>query len=388
MIAFCFLFEKNRGSEFQVGYDLVSFPNEGRMAILTSRFQFSAYESVARKINGIEFKVIDGTKILFTLDNLAQEPKSAAGYRLNYAIWLLNAFFKIRSLRENRILWFVNLVQVASPNLFYLIRRQNIIAGPLGGQSKFYDYKFLPFGLRIKNFILWKLIYKISPIQFAEKASVYLISEYLGYAFRSLNYKVLPAITFPEKINNAIASDRKNNSIILYYRDATVKLGLLALEVSQELKLRNAVSDVIVVGNVPLILRERYSMLSFLGHVSQDTLSGLFQQSTLHLFLSLELAGLVQFEALANGCPNFRLRLSNQDKQKGLIQVGEDFEVVVKQRQDRESVKALLIEKITHVLASGTDLSEEVAFQLKSCKQYNKLEKDRVILDAMSRMVQ
>ena len=295
-----YLTEKNRGSEFEVGYSSVKYLDGLQSRIFMPAFQFNRSEGRARKINSIFFKKLVNSPIIVQVGSDASEPLTPFQYRIGFILWLLKCRILLRNLKG--IYWFVTLAQILSPAPFIFMRKIFLI-GPVGGQAKFWHLPYLNYSLRIKNFILREIFYPIS-LHFTDRNSMI----FCHPALVNSGKIILPAIYQTEKIkNNFIDLFEHRDCIIFVGRNLDIKMNdcvhLIFLRLSVQFPQYKF--KIIGGGWTNNRISDNFEILS---SVPRDEIQNIFMHSRLHVFLSLELAGFVLFEAVRNGCPNFTLK--------------------------------------------------------------------------------
>jgi len=366
IIAFAYLFEKNKGSEFQIGWELLEFPKTKNFFIAVPSFSFGSVPGKPRKISGLEFKIVN-KKIIIKVDWGNFCPKTAMAMRAHFTMWIFFCFYILRD--KSRMFWFVNLVQVAAFNPFFLFKSNKILVGPVGGQPKLYAQRIFNFRFRVRNFILTEVIYKFSPIRLVPRNRIIFIDKVLRNQF-NLRSMILPAITINDehvlnfdKMNKSDISQR--DTIVCYTRDVGVKLPNLSLEVMKTLATAMPDYKFVIIGAHENVVENNFSSLQ---HVHQEDFFSILRGSRLNLVVSQELAGFVQLEAVSNGCPNCYLNFIPE--RNPLLVSNEAFNIKISGYSKMKSVK-----EVTHfikqLILNESFLADELIEQRFKASQFS-----------------
>ena len=389
IVAFAYLFEKDRGSEYQVGYDALDIPLKSRLCLATSTFEFDRFEAQERIINGLKFKVAGKGKIVLDTNFVKREPSSAMGHRLFFVFWILFCYLRYFKLRANRVFWFLTLVQVVTPNPYFIYAKQKVVAGPLGGQPNIYKYQFLPTKLRLKNFLLVKILYSIAFINFLRNGTAIFISPLLAKTFSTKNKTIIPAISIDQTHENFNLSHLKKQrrSIVFYYRDAEIKLPQLGLEILSSVAESRPDLELKVIGDVDKAWRQKYPKLNYIGYKSQQEVGLELQNALLNFSPSQELSGFFQLEAVLNGCVNLSLHCSGNNIKDKVITPTKDFCVWIEPTESRNAVIQRTVNKLISVLSNQELIAAEHEFQLAQLVKFDRNTRLAKISELLERFV-
>lgn len=360
IFAFAYLFENNKGSEYAIGWELLSFPYSKNFTIVVPSFSFENIPCRARKFRGITFKSFYG-KIIIKIDFMKIKPLSASMMRLHYTLWLIYCFFRINDRKYGY--WFVNLVQAATLNPYYLFMRQNVLAGPVGGQAKLYSKQLFSKSFRIRNFLLTEIVYKFATIRCVPKDRILFIDSSLAEQFYK-DVKILPAITAPETkeiVQNPFV-DRKR--IVCYTRNVGVKLPEASSLLLQNLADEYPQFEFVLIGMGPKVINRN---LYHYQHLPQHEFHEILRTARLLIVTTQELAGFVQFEAAVNACPNIYLNLI--PGRKPLLTENQSFIVNLRNPSMDEFLKVTM-EKISNIILNDELLENECKMQFIATQEY------------------
>jgi len=347
-----YLCRPGEGSEFGVGYQSTNYLGTLRGRLITPKFEFDCFKKVERKINNITFKKIRKSLILIKLAN-NEKPKTNIGYRFGYIIWVIKCRFLLRNLKG--LFWFVTLAQIITP-VSFLFFKKNYLLGPLGGQQKLWKYRYLSFGLRLKNYILNKILYSVNSLFLNDKKV--LISHPLIKPKKVNSRNIISNLT--QFSNNKKFFFSKKKYIVFVGRNIEIKnskiIKLLFIKLSYlypEYHFR-----VIGSGWKYQVIGKNFKILS---RLQQNKIYEIFRKARLHVFLSFELGGTVLFEALRYGCPNFTLKNSGSEY---LIGSSNDFQLNPNFDTANKLVE-IAAKKISKFLKNDNFLKKEALLQYK-----------------------
>jgi glycosyltransferase involved in cell wall biosynthesis len=347
-----YLCRPGEGSEFGVGYQSTNYLGTLRGRLITPKFEFDCFKKKERKINDIIFKKIGKSLILIKLAN-GEKPKSTIGYRFGYIIWLIKCRFLLRNLKG--LFWFVTLAQIITP-VPVLFFKKNYLLGPLGGQQKLWKYKYLSFSLRLKNYILNKILYFISSLFLNNKKI--LISHPLIKIKKINSRNIISNLTqFLRKKNFNFL---KKKYVVFIGRNIEIKNPKIVKLLFTKLSILFPAYHFRIIG-----LGWKYQIISknfkILSHLQQNKIHEILKKSRLQVFLSFELGGTVLFEAARFGCPNFTLKNSGSEY---LIGPSNSFQL----NPNAESVDELVenaAKKISKFINNDNILKKEFLIQYK-----------------------
>jgi len=299
-----YLCRSGEGSEFGVGYQSTNYLGALRGRLVVPKFEFDCFKKKERKINDITFKKIRKSLILIKLGN-DKKPKTASAYRFGYIIWIIKCRFLLRNLKG--LFWFVTLAQIITP-VSILFLKKNYLLGPLGGQQKLWSYKYLSFSLRLKNYILNKVLYSINSLFLNDKKI--LISHPLIKPKKINIRNVISNLT--QFTNEKKYFFSKKKYVVFIGRNIEIKNSKVIKLLFTKLSNLHPEYDFRIIGAgwKHEVIRNNFKILSSL---KQNKIYEIFKKARLHVFLSFELGGSVLFEALRYGCPNFTLKNSGSE---------------------------------------------------------------------------
>jgi glycosyltransferase involved in cell wall biosynthesis len=345
-----YLCRPGEGSEFGVGYQSTNYLGTLRGRLITPKFEFDCFKKVERKINNITFKKIRKSLILIKLAN-EEKPKTTIGYRFGYIIWVIKCRFLLRNLKG--LFWFVTLAQIITP-VPLLFFKKNYLLGPLGGQQKLWKYKYLSFSLKLKNYILNKILYSINSLFLNNKKI--LVSHPLIKVKKINSRNIISNLTQFSRNNKFFLPKKKY--VVFIGRNIEIKNPKIVKLLFTKLSNLFPIYHFRIIGSgwKNEIISKNFKILS---HLQQNKIHEILKKSRLHVFLSFELGGTVLFEAVRFGCPNFTLKNSGSEY---LIGPSNYFQL----NPNAESVEVLVenaIKKISKFLKNNNILKKEFLIQ-------------------------
>jgi glycosyltransferase involved in cell wall biosynthesis len=347
-----YLCRPGEGSEFGVGYQSTNYLGTLRGRLITPKFEFDCFKKVERKINNITFKKIRKSLILIKLAN-NEKPKTTIGYRFGYIIWVIKCRFLLRNLKG--LFWFVTLAQIITP-IPFLFFKKNYLLGPLGGQQKLWKYRYLSFGLRLKNYILNKILYPINSFFLNNKKI--LISHPLIEIKKINTRNIISNLTQFSKKKSFFFHKKKN--IVFIGRKIEIKnpkiIKLLFTKLSNLFPAYHF--KIIGLGWKYQIINKNFKILP---HLQQNQIHEILKESRLHVFLSFELGGTVLFEAVRFGCPNFTLKNSGSE----YLVAPSNYFLLNPNVDSADVLVANAVKKISKFIKDDNILKKEFLFQYK-----------------------
>jgi glycosyltransferase involved in cell wall biosynthesis len=345
-----YLCRPGEGSEFGVGYQSTNYLGTLRGRLIAPKFEFDCFKKVERKINNITFKKIRKSLILIKLAN-EEKPKTTIGYRFGYIIWVIKCRFLLRNLKG--LFWFVTLAQIITP-VPLLFFKKNYLLGPLGGQQKLWKYKYLSFSLKLKNYILNKILYSINSLFLNNKKI--LVSHPLIKVKKINSRNIISNLTQFSRNNKFFLPKKKY--VVFIGRNIEIKNPKIVKLLFTKLSNLFPIYHFRIIGSgwKNEIISKNFKILS---HLQQNKIHEILKKSRLHVFLSFELGGTVLFEAVRFGCPNFTLKNSGSEY---LIGPSNYFQL----NPNAESVEVLVenaIKKISKFLKNNNILKKEFLIQ-------------------------
>jgi glycosyltransferase involved in cell wall biosynthesis len=347
-----YLCRPGEGSEFGVGYQSINYLGVLRGRLVVPKFEFDCFKKKERKINNITFKKIRKSLILIQLGN-DKKPKTASGYRLGYIIWMIKCRFLLRNLKG--LFWFVTLAQIITP-VSILFLKKNYLLGPLGGQQKLWRYKYLSYNLRLKNYILNKILYSINSLFLNDKKV--LISHPLIKPKKVNSRNIISNLT--QFSNNKKFFFLKKKYVVFIGRNIEIKNSKIIKLLFNKLSELYPEYHFRIIGS-----GWKYQVISknfkILSHLHQNKIYEILKKARLHVFLSFELGGTVLFEAVRYGCPNFTLKDSGSE-----YLIGSSNYFQVSPNADSVDIVAdKAAQKISKFLKNDNLLKKEVLIQYK-----------------------
>lgn len=292
-ILVCYLLKLNKGSEWLLGENALLNLQRGQY-IVTAGHQLG--EALwDGKIGSVRYKRRHGRICVVGIYGARTEPLRPIQFRIDYFIWCLRVY-RLLIKRVSRVkVRHINFAQVLSPIPWDVIRSPNFTFGPVGGQGPWYKSKFLPKRYRIANFVLFKMVYSAFTKRMLSTRVVF-VHPTLRERFKC--GVVEPAVKLPHAPE---PNFKKKRQVLHVSRNVYFKLPDLHRELFDRLsKLHPEVNFVIAGPGWGHYLGGRN--LQFIDALSRGEILQLFSESAFHINLSLELAGIVNLEAAANGC--------------------------------------------------------------------------------------
>jgi len=305
----CYLFKINKGSEWLLGENTF-WGLEKDSYIVTARHQLEG-DVADGAIGSFKYKRKDGRIAVVGMFGAGAEPKTPMGFRVDYLFWSLRvyALLKKRALRRN--IRHINFAQVLTPIPKNLCASKNFMFGPVGGQGPWYKVSFLPFKNRVINFLIFKCIYGAIANRIS-KMNVTFVHPILAQRFKS--ELVQPAIQLKRE---EFIESKKKPQVIHVSRRVYFKLPDLHRIIFENLAAMHPEYDFIIVGAGWGALPS-YRNLCFLDSLPRNEIMALFAESSFHINLSLELAGIVNLEAAVNKCITIGSKMSGAEYLLGL----------------------------------------------------------------------
>jgi hypothetical protein len=304
----CYLFGFNRGSEWALGENILP-KLEPLDYILCASHQLPRKST--KVINGISYVRVNKKIKIIGLPAVLSSPNSPIQYRLDYLIWVIGTYRKLkRRINKNKI-QHVNFAQILTPIPYQIRSSTNFTFGPVGGQGPWFRIKFMDPLHRILNFILFAMVYKLFRSRLPN--NTIFVHPTLANVFG--REEVDPAIRIKKVEDNKSLIKLKNKKITVVHisRKVYFKLPNLHYKLFLDLAKANPDKEFMLIGRGWGRFKSSVQNLTILEHVSRTDVMDIFKHSHYHVNLSLELAGFVNLEAAQNMCITLGAKYTGAD---------------------------------------------------------------------------
>ncbi len=305
----CYLLKINKGSEWLLGEN--TFRSLGKKSyIVTANHQLEG-DFIDGIIGRFKYKRKDGRIAVVGICGWKNEPKTPMGFRFDYLFWTLKVYALLKKRVICKKIHHINFAQVLTPVPEMVYASTNFLFGPVGGQGPWYKVRFLPLINKLINYFIYEVIYAAISNRI-RKMNVIFVHPVLAARFGSKRVK--PAIQIKKE---AFIAREKKPQVIHVSRRVYFKLPALHRKIFEDLSVLHPELEFLVVGSGWGVVPARHN-LRFLDSLPRDEIMALFSESTFHINLSLELAGIVNLEAAVNKCITIGARMSGAEYLLGL----------------------------------------------------------------------
>ena len=302
----CFYCAPNKGSEWQVGFDLLSFciSSNLRVEILVSKDSFFDLKEHFNVVSNKKELVINTVKVRCGGFRKIKA-KSSTGHRIYFYTWLIINIAMLLPSRRKVIL--NNFVQILTPFIFFMIFKKNWYTCPLGGQvsQKNKHFAFSEYKLFFQTKILNKLVKTLFLTDIRKRTAVN--HPLLGAEFNLPFYPAISYRSIGEKKEIKEVDFYQRKRILIIGRNIRSKNPKVTLELVKRLASIHGGFDFYFVGDGWGNFKANEPNIYFYDKLKQPKLFELLSETRLHIFISDELAGYVALEAAAMNVPTLVL---------------------------------------------------------------------------------
>ena len=355
----------NKGSENQLGYIYSISTNNELKITLCPLFEFNDIPAEVHKISNIYYKKIDKS-IYIKLGNI-KKPKYE---RTLFQIWLFYFFFVYLAKLKKRKIHFVTYNQILTINPFHFVFKEKAMFGPLGGQTILYKYNFLSYKKRIVNFIV-NYLYKICTYNFIKNNKQnFFCHPDLAKKFNSNIF--YPIINLGDlKIHQLNSSYneflKKRKKIVFIGKNIEIKLPKIVEQVFLNLSKKHKEYNFEMIGQgfKNLKISNNFYLKS---KIDRAEILKLYENSYLHVFISLELGGFVSAESALKFCPNFISKGYGADL---IFKNNDIFAIKINEKTNYKKLVYILSEKIDFLINNPKLVYDESIRQNKIINNQN-----------------
>lgn len=289
----CYLLKINKGSEWLLGENAYWALKNGNYIITAKHQVQDGFRDGS--IGPFNYKRKDGRIAVVGMFGGNAEPRSPMGFRLDYLIWSIRVYARLKKRAVRRKICHINFAQVLTPIPNLVRSSRGFRFGPVGGQGPWYKVRYLPLRYKAVNYIIFEWVYAAINNRI-RKMNVLFVHPLLADRFGIGG--VRPAIQLRYE---GFAAKEKKPQVVHVSRRVYFKLPDLHRRLFEDLSSLHPQLDFIVVGAGWGGGQSRDN-LRFIDALPREEIMTLFAESQYHLNLSLELAGIVNLEAALNKC--------------------------------------------------------------------------------------
>lgn len=296
-ISICYLLKFNRGSEWMLGENVFKTLDQNEI-IFTPLHQIKEGQEPHGQIGSIAYFRKEGIISVIGIPSLFKtEPKSPMIFRIDYFFWITRVYrIIIKKGLERIFITHNNFAQILTPVPKKIRNSEKFVFGPIGGQGPYYRCKFLSFKYRLWNFFIFEVLYSILSRRI-HKMNTICIHPILGKKFDIT--RILPAIALDQF--EVGSKSIKKSQVIHVARHTYFKLPHLHREIFYRLAILNPDIDFKIIGS-DWKYEQVLENFEIVGPIHRDLVMNVFDESSYHINLSLELAGFVNLEAASAKC--------------------------------------------------------------------------------------